>query len=198
MTNRRYFLFTLAALLIMLAPGKLRAQTDPQLDELAVKTCDCITKKNPDYNNQNELQAQLGICMLEAAGTIDIKFDNWTQDEFRVMGEKVGIRMATKCPAVFESFAKSAAKEDDAEIEVKGKVKDVELHDLATIVLREESGKEHRLLWINYFNGSDDFAADPKALVTKKVVITYQLMDIYVVKTKGYITSKVVTKLAVE
>lgn len=183
---------------MLFVPATGWSQTDDQLEELAASTCQCITAKNIDKNDRNALQAQLGICMLEAAGKLNIKFDGWSQDEFRQMGEKVGLRMAMKCPSIFESFANQAIQESEGETELKGRIKAVELNDPTTLVLREESGKEHRLLWINYFAGSDDFAGDPKKLVNRTVTVQYQVSEIYFSKSKGYLASKVLTKLTVD
>ncbi|MBL7852030.1 MAG: hypothetical protein JNN04_14100 [Cyclobacteriaceae bacterium] len=184
--------------IVLLSPALVRAQSMEDLDELAQATCNCISSKKIDMSNRNELQAQLGICMLESAGAMNMKFDGWSTDEFRQFGEKVGLRMATKCPSVFESFAKSAIEEKSENSEVSGKIKSVKLTDPTTVVLREEEGKEHSLLWIDYFGGSDDYAGNPESLVNRSVVIEYRLSEIYSAKSKGYITSKVITKLTVK
>ncbi len=191
--------FLLFMLFITAGSLKSKAQTDQELEDMATATCACITAKNPDYANLTDVQAKLGVCMLESAGKMGFKFDGWTEEEFRQLGEKVGFRMASKCPKIFEVFAKKSLEEDKAaQMEVKGRVKEVELRDIATLVVREETGKEHRLLWVNYFAGSDDFTANPASLVSRMVTITYEVADVYLVKSKGYVTSKVITKLTLD
>lgn len=175
-----------------------QAQTDDDLEALANKTCECITGKNLDLTQKMQVQTQLGICMLEAAGKLNINMDGWSTDDMRQFGEKVGIRMATKCPSIFQAFANAAEETQTDDVEVHGKIKSVEFDDFATLVFRENEGKEHRLLWITYFNGSDDFVTNPRLLVNKTATVTYQLVDVYMPKSKSYITSKLITKLSVE
>jgi hypothetical protein len=165
---------------------------------MAQLTCECVNGKNLDLKNRKEVEMQLGLCLLEAAGKNNINFDSGT-DSIKPMAEKVGIKMATICPAVFVSFANTGddVQESSNTSEVSGKIKVVELTELGTIVLKEDSGKEHRLLWISYFNGSDDFVSDPKKLINKSVTVSYEMTDIYFPKTKSYITSKLIIGLKV-
>lgn len=178
--------------------NQLYSQTNEQLQSMAQLTCECVNGKNLDLKNRKEVEMQLGLCLLEAAGKNNINFDSGT-DSIKPMAEKVGIKMATICPAVFVSFANTGddVQESSNTSEVSGKIKSVELTELGTIVLKEDSGKEHRLLWISYFNGSDDFVSDPKKLINKSVTVSYEMMDIYFPKTKSYITSKLIIGLKV-
>lgn len=178
--------------------NQLYSQTNEQLQSMAQLTCECVNGKNLDLKNRKEVEMQLGLCLLEAAGKNNINFDSGT-DSIKPIAEKVGIKMATICPAVFVSFANTGddVQESSNTSEVSGKIKSVELTELGTIVLKEDSGKEHRLLWISYFNGSDDFVSDPKKLINKSVTVSYEMMDIYFPKTKSYITSKLIIGLKV-
>lgn len=178
--------------------NQLYSQTNEQLQSMAQLTCECVNGKNLDLKNRKEVEMQLGLCLLEAAGKNNINFDSGT-DSIKPMAEKVGIKMATICPAVFVSFANTGddVQESSNTSEVSGKIKSVELTELGTIVLKEDSGKEHRLLWISYFNGSDDFVSDPKKLINKSVTVSYEMTNIYFPKTKSYITSKLISGLKV-
>lgn len=177
---------------------QLYAQTNEQLESMAKLTCECVNGKNLDLKNRKEVEMQLGLCLLEAAGKNNINFESGTE-EIEPLAEKVGLKMATKCPAIFVSFANTNedTQEQPTSFEVSGKVKSVELTELGTLVLKEDSGKEHRLLWISYFNGSDDFVSDPKKLINKSVTVSYEMTDIYFPKTKSYITSKLIIGLKV-
>lgn len=176
----------------------LYSQTNAQLESIATQTCECVNAKNLDLKNRKEVEIQLGICLLEAAGKNNINFESGTE-EVEPLAEKVGLKMATKCPAIFVSFANTEdiTQEQPTSFEVSGKIKAVELNEFGTIVLKEESGKEHRLLWISYFNGSDDFVSDPKTLINRNVTFSYEMADIYFPKTKGYITSKLIIGMKV-
>lgn len=168
------------------------AQTEAEFDAIAQKTCDCVTQKNPNLTNRSEVEMALGSCMLDAAKAVGVKVDVTDGKAMEALGEKVGIRMAGLCPNI-QSFIGEDTQARGAEpeyVEVSGKIKSVEYGDYTTVVLQESSGKEHRLLWIHYFPGSDAYAGDPKILIGKSVTVSYSLVEVYVPKAKGYVTSK--------
>lgn len=169
------------------------AQTEAEFDGIAQKTCDCITQKKPNLAIKSEVEVALGLCMLDAAQTAGLKLNLTDEAAMEALGQKIGIRMAGLCPAVFQSFVEEETDGPGTEpeyVEVSGKVKSVEYGDYTTVVLQESSGKEHRLLWIHYFPGSDAYAGDPKILMGKSVIVSYSLVEVYVPKAKGYVTSK--------
>jgi hypothetical protein len=172
------------------------AQTEVELESIAKLTCECVTGKNLDFKNRKEVEIQLGLCLLEAAGKHKIDFSSGTS-EVESLGEKVGLKMATKCPSVFASFANTEEESPTNLIEITGKIKSVELTDIGTLILKEDSGKEHRLVWVTYFSGSDDFVGDPKKLLSKGVTISYETLDIFFPKSKSYVTSKVIKGLKI-
>lgn len=181
--------------IVLLCSSSFRApaQTEAEFDAIAQKTCDCITQKKPNFAIKSDVEMALGLCMLDAAQTAGLKLDLGDAKAMESLGEKVGIRMAGLCPAVFQSFVGEEADGSGAEpeyLEVSGKVKSVEYGDYTTVVLQESSGKEHRLLWIHYFPGSDAYAGDPKILIGKSVTVSYSLVEVFVPKTKAYVTSK--------
>src|SRR6185436_1093669 len=111
-------------------------------------------------------------------------------DAMEKFGRSVGMRMAGVCPKVFEGFmtdTKNSSSTVEDDIEVSGSIKSVDVKEMVSLILRDDSGKEHKLLWLHYFNGSDDFVADPKKLVGKKVSATYKIVDVYSYNLKGYI-----------
>lgn len=194
----KYSAYVIVMLSLFFRPNTAQAQTDDDLEALAHQTCECITGKNLDLAQKMQVQTQLGICMLEAAGKLNINMGGWSTEDMRQFGEKVGIRMATKCPSIFQAFANADEEKQTDDVEVHGKIKSVEFEDFATLVVRENEGKEHRMLWITYFSGSDDFVTNPRLLVNKTATVTYQLVDVYIPKSKSYITSKLIKKLSVD
>jgi hypothetical protein len=169
--------------------------------KIAAETCDCVTKKNIDTSKRSEVEMALGLCMLQSiqANQVDIEVsDEMAMSRF---GEKVGLQMAPICPDLFKVFMTEDAFEEEEEpqevqtIQLTGKVKAIESGDLVYIVLKEDSGKEHKLLWLRYFSGSDDFKDDPKKLIGKKITISYQEIECYFPKLKGYYNAKEIVEL---
>lgn len=139
----------------------------------------------------------MGLCLLESAQATGMELDMSDAGAMRSLGEKVGMQMAGICPEVFSSFMEDGGgQEEESEmVTITGKVKSVDDGDFLTISLKEDSGKEHKLMWLRYFPGSDEFQDDPKKLVGKRVEITYQSLECYQPKAKIYYNNKEITNL---
>lgn len=191
----RYFL-----LFQLLISASAIAQSDDQLEKIAQGTCDCINQKNTDLTNKSQTEMALGLCILNAAKDGGLALDFANTKAMEELGKTVGIRMVTKCPNVFQSFI-NEEESDSAEqeyVDVTGKVRAIEFSDFTTIVLVEDSGKEHRLVWLHYFTGSDAFVDDPKLMIGKSFVVTYSLTEIYTPKQKSYLPYKQISGLEVK
>jgi len=189
----------LLAFIIVSFSFQANAQSEAELKEIAGSVCECIQGKLPSLNGAKEVEMALGVCMLDLIQAKGLKVDISDGAQMEAFGQKIGIQMAGICPSVFTSLIgdDTPTKPEESSFDVTGTVKAVETTDIATIVLRDNTGKEHRMLWITYFNGSDDFVAAPSKLVGKTITITYTLVDVYMPKQKAYVTSKLVSKITV-
>ena len=86
------------------------------LDKLADAACACITKKDTDSMSNEDLQMQLGFCIMEAVGANQAAFekeygalDPSDQSAMSKLGEQIGMKMAFKCPNVIMRMAGPAA-----------------------------------------------------------------------------------------
>jgi hypothetical protein len=189
-------------LLLVLVSAMLTTfgQTAEVYKTMAAETCACIEKRGLDYSKKNDVEMALGLCLLESIQKNKIDVNISDGEAMGELGEKVGLQMAPICPKVFESFI-AAAGEDEGEdevIEITGKVKSIEEKEFLYVNFKEDSGKEHKLLWLRYFNGSDDFVEDPKKLVGKKATITYRNFECYQPKAKIYYNNKEIIDLKLE
>jgi hypothetical protein len=191
----RYFL-----LFQLLISASAIAQSDDQLEKIAQGTCDCINQKNTDLTNKSQTEMALGLCILNAAKDGGLALDFANTKAMEELGKTVGIRMVTKCPNVFQSFINEEESDSGEQeyVDVTGKVRAIEFSDFTTIVLVEDSGKEHRLVWLHYFTGSDAFVDDPKLMIGKSFVVTYSLTEIYTPKQKSYLPYKQISGLEVK
>jgi hypothetical protein len=191
----RYFL-----LFQLLISASAIAQSDDQLEKIAQGTCDCINQKNTDLTNKSQTEMTLGLCILNAAKDGGLALDFANTKAMEELGKTVGIRMVTKCPNVFQSFINEEESDSGEQeyVDVTGKVRAIEFSDFTTIVLVEDSGKEHRLVWLHYFTGSDAFVDDPKLMIGKSFVVTYSLTEIYTPKQKSYLPYKLISGLEVK
>lgn len=184
----------------MLVAFSTLAQDDEAIYKtLAEEACACIHTKMEGKASlgRKELEILVGLCMLE--GISKHKLDVSVSDEgaMEKFGEKLGMQMAPICPEVFTSLVEQEGDASPADVELTGQVRTVEVGEFVYLVVKESSGKEHRLLWMEYFPGSDDYQDNPKKFTGKQVSLTYKLVESYSPKAKVYYDTKVITGIQV-
>ena len=188
---------TLLSLFLVCASLLLTAQDD-LYKTIATETCECISKKKVDNTNRSEVEMALGLCMMESFQAHSVDIDVSDEQAMTKFGEKVGMQMAPICPTVFASFIGDEEQEEVSAIELSGTVKSIESGEFLFLVFKENSGKEHKLLWLRYFPGSDDFKSEPKKLIGKKVTVAYQEMECFFPKLKAYYNTKEIVSLKLD
>ncbi len=181
------------------------------MDKLAEASCECISKKDVDNMSMEDLQMQLGFCIMEAVGTNQEAFqaeygdiDYTDQAAMTKLGEKIGMKMAFKCPEYIMKMAGGQAPQGaapapmNAKMSMEGTLTGIEGEEVATLVIKEASGRTHKLLWMDYFEGSDQLISNPKALVGKKVSVEYETAEMYSPQMKDYVERKKVTGIKVQ
>ena len=185
--------------LILLIGFHANAQEDYKV--MAQETCDCIVKKDMQTATKKSIEMALGLCMLEALQHHKVDIDISDGAAMQRFGEKIGIQMAPLCPEVFEFLTEEIAQSNESVPEVmtmSGKIKSLEDGDFLFITLREESGKDTRLIWLRYFKGSDEYLKNPRKLVGKNVTLKYQSIECYLPKAKGYYDYKEIIEMEVK
>lgn len=182
-------------ILLFLSTTVLVNAQDEIYKTVAKETCECFDKRKAEVKNQQEAEMALGICMITSAQTNKVDVDLTDEEVMRIFGEKVGIQMAFICPTAFDLLMNS--DEEVPPVGLTGKIKSVEVDEFLSVILKEESGKEHKLLWVRYFPGSDDFKDNPKKLIGKNVTVEYETTECYFPKMKAYYSSKEIRDLKV-
>lgn len=162
---------------------------------IAKETCECVSKRNVDLSKRKDVEMALGLCMIESAQRNNMELEMSDGEAMQKLGEKVGLQMAPICPDLFRAFIDDT--EEAETLSISGKIKSIETGDFLYINIKEDGGKEHKLIWLRYFPGSDEFADDPKKLVGKSVTITYQNIECYLPKAKVYYNNKEITELQI-
>jgi len=185
---------------------------------IAQETCDCMADKDVSKMKSADIEMQLGLCMLGSftthsaalGGDVDIS----DSGKLEALGEKIGILMFGKCPQTLMAVATSMQggtepmmEEDlsalleesqdwDGGEEVSGAiVRMSNISDVSYIVLKDEAGVEHELMWLRYFEGSELLFENPNASVGRKATIYWVPMEIYSPKTKDYAIRKEIRAL---
>lgn len=177
-------------------------------DDIAEKTCKCLKSKNFKDKTKKEIEMELGLCMISAANSSGAKI-NLSDDSFmEKLGEEIGLRMVNICPDDFMKIYSVETKDgktlldeyvpDDASISVSGTVSKVSGDELLFIHVKELSGKEHKVLLLNYVANVDAYLDDPSKLVGKKVKISYLEKEYYSMKFKEYVKLKEVSSINFE
>jgi hypothetical protein len=175
-------------------------------DQLASEACECIGKKDVDNMDAEDLQMQLSLCLMEAVGNNQAAFekeygtlDPSNQEALQQMGQDIGMRMVTKCPQYMMKLASQAPGQQQmapapskVQAKLAGTIKSVEGDEVGVVTIAEASGRTHRLLWLDFFSGSDKLQ-DTKQAVGKKVTVQYEEIEAYSPKAQEYIKRKKLT-----
>ncbi len=196
MTMKRIFAF---ALVLSLA---LPLSAQDLMDKLADSACACISKKDVEKMGSEELQMQLGFCIMEAVGNNAEAFqkeygglDPTDTEAMTKLGEQIGMKMAFRCPTVMMKVATVTTEVVSAPApavteELTGTVKAIEGDEIAQIVVVDEAGRTHKLLWLRYFKGDSRFISEPGKVAGSKVRVKFETIDAYSPKAREYFGRK--------
>lgn len=195
--------------LIGLFAGLLTPATAQDIkDKLAAEACDCIGEKDTDGMSTEDLQMQLSMCLMEAVGNNQAAFQEEygtlnpsDQETMQQLGQDIGMRMVTKCPQYMMKLANQQAPPASAAPEQKnvlsGTVKAVGGDEVGIVTVVEDNGRSHKLLWLDFFPGSDRLQNASEA-IGKKVMVEFQEMEIYSPKAQEYFKRKKIVGIRFE
>lgn len=207
-----------------LLAGAMTIQAQDQealMDQIAEKACECAKDLDMATMSESDIQAKLGMCMMQNMMSMDqeklkaLDLDMTNQTAMTEFGQKVGFKMAAKCPEVMMAMAKNqmenstatesapaTAKSDAGSTatlsQVSGTVKGIAGKDITFIQVEDASGAISAFMWLDEFEGDDAFKSNPDGLVGKKVRVTYDKINVYSPKAKTYSSRKVIKALIIE
>jgi hypothetical protein len=214
--------------LLSLISLDMNAQSAEVLDKMGKTACDCVAKKDLSKIDANDLQTELGMCIINSISDLSEKdrkkIDISSQDAGRKLGEAVAMKMADKCPKEMMKVGLILAKaKNDAEEspstknsdkmappppppppppiswgKIEGKVTNIIEDDMVTLVLVDKNQLEQRVIWYSHFGGEFDFVSNPQSLKGKTVEINYHEQSRYLPKKHEYVSYKQITELKVK
>lgn len=185
------------------------------LDVLTNAACECIEGKELAGKSEEDLQMELGVCILQSLSKIEgngidsLGIDMTDQNAMYKLGESIGIRMATMCPATLMKVVSSSLNElvpeeepeesflDLLSNEVMGTITEVGNNEITTLTLEMVDGSILKMAWLGPFVGSEQYTEDPTTLMNKKVKMTYDEVLIYSNTVKDYVKRKEILSLEV-
>lgn len=198
----------------------ISAQDDAIYNEIADKTCDCITnKKDLDTSDMEAFQNEMGMCMLTAIMEMNpttlekLNVDMADQTAMYDFGEKVGGLMAINCPVFMDKIMEMMTEEDSELLElvkenkgegatkefgtVEGKFVKISGDKFATVIIKDDNGKQQELVWLKYFENSEMLIESPQKMKGKRLKVDYTEYESYLPAAKGYYKIKEIKKLEV-
>ena len=135
--------------------------------------------------------------MLESANNNKLEVDVKDNGAMTKLGEAVGIKMAAICPKIF-SYLIEEKRAKEEQLEIIGKLKSIIEGDFNYVIVKDNNGREQKLIWLRYFKGSDDLIENMGKLAGKKVRIVYADLECYSPKAKSYVKQKEIIELIFE
>ncbi len=184
-------------------------KADAIKDKMAQEICDCITNSDVDTNDEEELKLKLGMCMMQSIGDnekllskagIDIK----KEGAISIFAESLGMVMATKCPMVFMGLAKKELEQESEEEEkeaiqqLEGIISKVEEGSFVTLIIKDNEGRSHNVLWLEFFENADEVKQNYEKLKGMAVSVKYYEKEYYNPKIEDYVKVKVLKKVDFE
>ena len=148
------------------------AQSDKQITKVAQQTCDCLSKTDIEPFTQEKYQSLLVQCLISAPNFNDAlkesKLDmSKGQDAARDLGMTIGLKMLElDCKPYIDYSMKlvktqsnqnTEAEEGEEENYSEGTFEGIDkTGDFAYILVKDESGRIQKYLWLEYFGGAED------------------------------------------
>jgi hypothetical protein len=195
------------------------------IDKVANAACDCInaTEFNNDMTSM-DAEMMLGQCMAPSimenmdALMKEMNLKEFNQESGYQIGIEVGKKLGAMCPKFIELsiiLARNANSEDEIteeydesgeQVEEEFTEEDAEIGILTGRYVREEGGAqryivinvdgvEEKLLWLYWFDGSDDIQADPLFYLNKEVYVEYVNLDMFDGISRSYVPVKLLISI---
>ena len=181
-------------------------QTQDLMQELVKTSCQHVRATNYEQYSLETAQEQMTVffrdLFLQHAQQIRDTFqlDIYDDEDASNFGELFGSTLAKQCPIflqfllkVEQADAESFNREEEGSIE--GTLLRFEGKELLFFVLQDDDEQEHKLLWLNYFWGSENFYHNRGNMLGKRFRIHYKERSYFLPKSGRYEWIKEITDL---
>ncbi len=195
------------------------------IDKVANAACDCINATEIDNDMTSmDAEMMLGQCMAPSimenmdALMKEMKLKEFNQETGYQIGIEVGKKLGAMCPKFIElsiimahnanSEAEASEEYDESgeQVEEEYSEEDAEIGIMTGRYVREEGGAqryivinvegvEEKLLWLYWFDGSDDIQADPSFYLNKEVYVEYVNLDMFDGISRSYVPVKLLISI---
>jgi len=195
-------------LLLLLLSSSVYSQ-DAIIDIVAKETCECMSAKKHDITSANleELQMDLGICMLKSYSEHSKEFDESAkinisdEEQMSAFGEKIAMKMINYCPDFIIGLGKIAlAAEETTESSsnqtesLEGIVTEIKTEQFVTISVKDKNNRIHKFLLLDYFDTASLFM-DGEVKKGTQLLVYYSEIELYDPILKDFRFNKVISGL---
>lgn len=177
-------------------------------DTMGKETCECITKKKIDFStiSKNELQLQVGLCMIQSYSEHISEFSEGEKisldDEAAMerLGEKVALKMLDSCPEIILEMGKASTRTDQEQateksnLFVEGQITAISKEQFLTIQLKDKNGRSYSFLVLDYFDTAS-LLTDNELKVKNEVKIGYSEIELLDVKANEFRYFKIINNI---
>jgi|SRR4026209_2707655 hypothetical protein len=168
----------------------------------------CIEFSKKDFSELKGFEMEIGLLVIPIIEKYskEIKkeweLDPKNEEDYEKISEKIGREATVGCPKFLEFIKNNIdqineVSDDDDTKSISGTFQRLEGQLFTALVIKTKAGKEEKLWWFQFFEGSHELAKDPASLAKKQFTIKYTEMEVYDAKLKEYRTIKVMKSLAV-
>jgi len=204
----------LTLLFFAFLPALIFAQKDKITTKAANDICDCLLPYDMGAKSTEEASSIFSQCFIEKAmgsfleiakeNNIDAKEMN--EEVGRQIGTVLGLKMASLGCKPYLDFAQnmmgndnsaepSTTESEPSEGYTSGRVVRIEKTNYAYIVIKDNSGREQRFLWLYYFNNSDKFTENANLMIGKSVEIKWYEEEIFLPSENDYFNMKIISEI---
>ena len=201
------FIYLLFAMSFLVPAQRSFAQSDSTLTKKITNDfCNEFSKK--DFSKLKGFEMELGLLVVPIIEKYskEIKkewdLDPENEEDYEKISEKIGREATLGCPKFLE-FIKNNIDEindvaDDSDTKsISGTFQRLEGQLFTALVIKTKAGKEEKLWWFQFFEGSDELAKNPASLAKKNLTIKYTEMEVYDAKLREYRIIKVMKNVAI-
>jgi hypothetical protein len=210
----------LVLFILFVCTTSVNIKAQDEIDVVVESLCNCVTQKQDSAKKNNinldattELQACILGAIVENIKIIKEKYGNafsLDSDEGKKLGEEIGFKAATKCPAFLSLIAQSEEVMDEVKADIKenreakektltktGRVEKVKSKPWFTVTF-DVDGRKEKYIVVKNGVGIADFVSNYKKYFGRLVTIEYTISELYNAKKEEFELKKEILSIKVE
>ena len=196
--------------LLVITTATAQLTKDSLINRMGIQACKAMEGKDLSKLNKSNAQQEIGLLLLPVfsnnATEIAAVYGGNLMDQavMQKVGTDIAMNLISNCPKFMEfSMAmagNNGGKQDevDANTTLKGTLVSVVAGDIATMNVKNSKGVVQKLYVLTQFEDDDNVIANPKKYLNKKIVVTFNNMEVYNATTKKYKSIKVLEAISLD